>query len=67
MDAGATDHIIVEFEKLIVQDKYTGNEQVHAALVTLVIAFCIPQIVVFISIIFFMSRKLVKASYMLID
>ena len=42
MDAGATDHIIVEFEKLIVQDKYTGNEQVHAALVTLVIAFCIP-------------------------
>jgi histone deacetylase 1/2 len=31
MDTGATDHITGELEKLTIRDKYTGNEQVHAA------------------------------------
>ena len=43
MDVGATDHIIGELDKLIVRDKYTSNEQVHAALVKLVTTFCIPK------------------------
>ena len=31
MDTGATDHITGELEKLTIRDKYSGNEQVHAA------------------------------------
>ena len=31
MDTGATDHITGELEKLMIHDKYTGNEQVHVA------------------------------------
>lgn len=31
MDTGTIDHITGELEKLTAQDKYTGNEQVHAA------------------------------------
>jgi hypothetical protein len=31
MDTGATDHITGELEKLTIRDKYTGNEEVHAA------------------------------------
>jgi len=31
VDSGATDHIIGELEKLLVRDKYTGGDQVHAA------------------------------------
>nr|AAV44026.1 hypothetical protein [Oryza sativa Japonica Group] len=31
VDTGATDHITGELDKLTVRDKYTGNEQVHAA------------------------------------
>ena len=31
MDTGATDHITGDLEKMTIRDKYTGNEQVHAA------------------------------------
>lgn len=31
VDSGATDHVTGELDKLTVRDKYTGNEQVHAA------------------------------------
>jgi histone deacetylase 1/2 len=31
MDTGATDHITGELDKLTVRDKYTGNDNVHAA------------------------------------
>jgi histone deacetylase 1/2 len=31
MDTGATDHITGELDKLTIRDKYTGNENVHAA------------------------------------
>lgn len=31
MDTGATDHITGELEKLNIHEKYTGNDQVHAA------------------------------------
>lgn len=31
IDSGATDHITGEMEKLMVKDKYTGNDQVHNA------------------------------------
>ncbi|KAL6629459.1 hypothetical protein ACP70R_029224 [Stipagrostis hirtigluma subsp. patula] len=30
-DTGATDHITSELDKLAVRDKYTGNDQIHAA------------------------------------
>ncbi|KAK1663765.1 hypothetical protein QYE76_051924 [Lolium multiflorum] len=31
IDTGATDHITGELEKLVVRDRYNGNEQVHTA------------------------------------
>ena len=31
MDSGATDHITGDLEKLIVRERYTGNEQIHTA------------------------------------
>jgi hypothetical protein len=62
MDSDATDHITGDLEKLTIYDKYSGNDHVHT--VTLVIAPCIPQLVKFISIIFYMFRKLAKALFL---
>ena len=69
-DSDATDHITGELEKLTVRDKYDGGEQVHAANGTgmeidlLVIALCIPLVVIFISIISFMFQKLARALFL---
>jgi histone deacetylase 1/2 len=73
MDTWATDHITVELDKLTVRDRYTGNDNVHAAngagmeIDHVGHSIFVPNLVRFISITYFMFPKPIKVLFLSID